>query len=130
MKLRIATLFIALTAFNTNARDYNSVEKIERKDSQIILRKQIQEIVSTHGGSIDLLELKSGEIVYNNELKSFSFTDKDQTITLPMSFLRLPPSSFLKLPVTTNSSTINSKIKMPMTDANMGMVGGDGSGGG
>ena len=130
MKIKVTTLFLALTALSISAQDYNSIAKLEMEDSKIVLRSQIKKIVSTHEGSIDLLELKSGEIVYDNEIRSFSYTKKDQSITLPVSLLRLPPSSFLKFQTNTHSSATSTKITMPTTSAKMGMVGGDGSGGG
>ena len=130
MKLKLTTLFLALTAYNASAQDYNSLQKIETKDAEIILRNRIENIVSTHKGTIDLLELKSGEIFYNNEIKSFSYTAKGESITLPASLLRLPPSSSLKLPTNIDNSATSSRITMPTTNAGMGMVGGDGSGGG
>ena len=122
MKLTITTLLLALSAFTSNAQDYNSIEKVETTEAKVILREEIQKLISTYEGSVDSVELKTGEILYNTEIKSFSYKVNESSYTLPTSLLRLPPSRNITMPSRTT-------MYAPTSSA-MKVVGGDGSGGG
>ncbi len=113
--MKSLTLLLIILTATANAQDLNSLKGINTTESEIILKEAIKRFVSDQTGKVDTVELKDGQIIYNEEVKTFIYNVNNNTINLPTGLLRLPPESNINI----NSESALFK-----------KVGGDGSGGG
>lgn len=114
MNKKIFSLLITVLTTNVFAQDYSKVLAIQTIDKEQINRASIFSLAGDRKGRLDLLELKNGSIIYENEIETVTIEFNGEKINLPKSLIKFPASRSMELNA------------MPL----FRHVGGDGSGGG